>query len=1140
MNFIRQIYERARLPPQTRSHAMRGHRLPTVRTLLMGLVLGCMLPGMVGTIFLFIKDIQVERKQLEQSSVQMAHALSLVLDQKFSQLETTALMLAQDQTLRDNKLALFQNNAVSALARVQIAGHMVLSDASGQVVLNTLTDFGAALPLYGNQAQLRQVFATGQSVISDVFIGGFRKKHAITIAVPVFNGGKIIYVLSISFDPERINELLRQQSFPKDWIAFALDSKGVIAARTYKFEETVGKAAALTKYKMFNEQNEGVIELVSQEGARNLTAFSTAPNSKWRVGIGIPRESLELALMRKAALMGVGLLLLLGLGIVLALFMGRRIARSVTGLTLPARDLIDGNPLRVPKVYFEEANEVATAMADTSQKLGLKSIEVQIALQNSRDSEKLLIEANLNLESRVMERTQALADLYNQAPCGYHSLDAQGLIIDINQTALDLLGYTREAVIGQSPTQFFDAKNIALFAQVFPKLMRDGKLENIEHEVICKDGSHIPVLISSNLVFDVQGQVVGSRATMINNSVNKARQQKIADLSLFLTEVMESLTFGVVVLNEARDVVLRNQQFGPILGYPPELAQKESLNFAEMVRFNFDRGDYPDQTYEEVLGGFLQLMHDRKTICFERLQANGTYLEVRGKVISKDWILLIYTDITAFKTAEQVLAQAREAAEVANLAKSQFLANMSHEIRTPLNAVLGMAQVLMQPNISESNRRDYAGTILNSGQSLLALLNDILDLSKIEAGKLDLEAIALAPAQLIGEIKDLFTPSTRAKGLTIEVRWNGPENRYLGDPNRLSQMLSNLVGNAIKFTLQGVIRIEAREVVCTEQTATLEFSVSDSGIGIAKDKQALLFQTFSQADNSTTRQFGGSGLGLSIVRKLAQAMGGESGLESEAGIGSRFWFRIQADLLPADALDLHEQAGISTTSGVGATITPLRGRVLVIEDNPVNQMVMKVMLGQMGLEVALADDGQQALDALMGGERVQLILTDLQMPVMDGYQAAQRIRQWEAQTQQKRHPIIALSADAFTDVRVRCLAVGMDEMMSKPVMQGDLWAVLEKWLPAAPLAPQKVPTRLDQKSVDPAAISALVSEILPMLAQGKADAIDRFKALQELVADSTLAPELAEVGLPLKKFHFDLARERLDQMASKYEWSATP
>jgi len=269
-------------------------------------------------------------------------------------------------------------------------------------------------------------------------------------------------------------------------------------------------------------------------------------------------------------------------------------------------------------------------------------------------------------------------------------------------------------------------------------------------------------------------------------------------------------------------------------------------------------------------------------------------------------------------------------------------------------------------------------------------------------------------------------------------------------------------------------------------------------------------------------------------------MGGEAGLESEAGIGSRFWFRIQADLLPADAQSLQEQAGISTNSGVEATITPLRGRVLVIEDNPVNQMVMKVMLGQMGLEVALADDGQKALDALMGGERVQLILTDLQMPVMDGYQAAQRIRQWEAQTQQKRHPIIALSADAFTDVRVRCLAVGMDEMMSKPVMQGDLWAVLEKWLPAAPLAPQKVPTRLDQKSVDPAAISALINELLPMLAQGKADAIDRFKALQELVAGSTLAPELAEVGLPLKKFHFDLARERLDQMASKYEWSATP
>ena len=348
-------------------------------------------------------------------------------------------------------------------------------------------------------------------------------------------------------------------------------------------------------------------------------------------------------------------------------------------------------------------------------------------------------------------------------------------------------------------------------------------------------------------------------------------------------------------------------------------------------------------------------------------------------------------------------------------------------------------------------------------------------------------------------------------------------------------MLANLVGNAIKFTQHGSIRIEASEVACSGPSATLEFAVVDTGIGIAKDKQDLLFRTFSQADSSTTRNYGGTGLGLSIVRTLARAMGGEAGVESKAGVGSRFWFRVQVGLT-ADALAVSSQVLLGTTPGHAAQTPQLIGRVLVIEDNPINQQVMQVLLGQMGLEVALADDGQQALDALMAGENAQLILTDLQMPVMDGYTAAQRIREWEVQTGQKRRPIIAFSADAYAGVRARCLAAGMDEVLSKPVLQADLWAALAKWLPAAPVAPQSAPLPAVLKVVDRDAVIALVNEILPMLARGKADAIDRFQALQELVAGSELELEMADAGLPLKEFRFDLTRQRLLQMASKYEW----
>jgi signal transduction histidine kinase/DNA-binding response OmpR family regulator len=488
------------------------------------------------------------------------------------------------------------------------------------------------------------------------------------------------------------------------------------------------------------------------------------------------------------------------------------------------------------------------------------------------------------------------------------------------------------------------------------------------------------------------------------------------------------------------------------------------------------------------------------------------------------------------------LTIARDDAESANLAKSRFLATMSHEIRTPMNAVLGMAQVLLQPNVSEANRLDYARTIFNSGRTLLALLNDILDLSKIEAGKVDLEFIALEPAQLVGETQSLFAQSAHAKGLVIDAYWSGPARSYLGDPNRLRQMLSNLVGNAIKFTQQGSIRIEASEVACTGQRATLEFSVADSGIGIAKDKQALLFQTFSQADSSTTRHYGGSGLGLSIVRTLAQAMGGEVGVESEVGVGSRFWFRARLDLAPTDEPAALAQATATATAHIGANgpSALLRGRVLVIEDSLVNQKVMRAMLGPMGIAVVLADDGQQGLECAMAGGRVDLILMDLHMPVLDGYGATQRIRQWEAQAQKKRTPIIALSADAFEGVQARCLAAGMDAVLSKPVLLDDLWEALAKWLPAVPADVTAPAASAVGKVIDPAAIIALIDQILPMLAHNKADAIGRFKALQELVAGTELAPEMAEVGLPLKEFRFDLTLDRLSQMASKYKWKTVP
>ena len=512
--------------------------------------------------------------------------------------------------------------------------------------------------------------------------------------------------------------------------------------------------------------------------------------------------------------------------------------------------------------------------------------------------------------------------------------------------------------------------------------------------------------------------------------------------------------------------------------------------------------------------------------------------EEKGKRAAE---LVIANDELTFQNEEKgklavELTTARDDAESANLAKSRFLATMSHEIRTPMNAVLGMAQVLLQPNISEANRLDYARTILTSGQTLLALLNDILDLSKIEAGKVDLEAIAMQPAQLLSETRSLFKPTADLKGLKLDVNWSGPVGTYLGDPHRLSQMLSNLVGNAIKFTSQGSIHVEAAEVACIDDDATLEFSVSDSGVGIAPDKLELLFQNFSQVDSSTTRNYGGTGLGLSIVRTLAQLMGGEVGVQSEVGAGSRFWFRIRARRLQGASHGAVQSSGM-VAPDPGALIT-FDARVLVVEDNLQNQKVALALLKLLGASVSLAQNGQQAL---LMSRSVDLILMDLEMPLLDGYQATQQIRQWELSAKQPRRPIIALTASAFAEDRQRCLQAGMDEVMTKPMELNVLTAALRRWLPGAVSEPVATAASSEPaKVLDVARAQGLMHELEPLLENLQYKAFARFKDLQELARATPLAPLLLRADAALQAYQFGVALAELQKLMADPAWQGEP
>lgn len=531
-------------------------------------------------------------------------------------------------------------------------------------------------------------------------------------------------------------------------------------------------------------------------------------------------------------------------------------------------------------------------------------------------------------------------------------------------------------------------------------------------------------------VFSLLTLLVGF--VLLRNRHEMMRSQAI------LEGAVQNISQGLFVVDQRRRVPVMNARAIELLGFPAHLARPGVL-FDDILQWQLESGEFDNAEAEAIRslarsGGFTA-----GSSLYHRTRPNGTVLEFQSKLLDSGLAVRTITDITAQRHHETELAKARDAAMAAARARSAFLATMSHEIRTPLNGVIGIANLLEEMELGRE-QREHVRLIKRSGDHLLTLINDVLEFSRLDAGRIELEAVAFDPAALVRDACDLFVALAMMKGLHLSTTIEGAiPPLALGDPGRLRQVLLNLVGNAVKFTEQGWVRVALRVAPVPPEKAgadvRLEFSVADSGIGMAPEAVAGMFEEFTQMDGSISRRYGGSGLGLAICRRLVELMGGRIEVDTALGRGSCFRFGVQLPVVDGTVSGVEV---VAETNQIEARSL----RVLLVEDNQINQLVARHMLERLGHSSVTANNGLEAL-AVLKDQSFDLILMDAMMPEMDGLAATRHIRAHEGRAHQL---IVGLTAGSRHEDLAACLDAGMDIVTTKPITIDRLRAAIAEGL----------------------------------------------------------------------------------------------
>ncbi|WP_426342368.1 response regulator [Pseudoduganella sp. S-14] len=952
--------------------------------MLFALVLACALPATLGFGLLIQHFYTRERAQVERDSLFVVRSMMQAVDRDLDLGIIAARALAMSAELDQGDLAGFHRKAVNIVNAGFPGSNIVLSTRDSVQLLNTLRPFGQQIPDPGSRERIQRVFETGQVVVSDVFIGGVTGKPLVAVHVPVIRGGQVVYCLSVGYQPGNLGRVLASATLPRDRVLAIFDRKGVIIARTHEPERFVGKPGSDAVVKRLGETDEAVFESTTLEGIPVYTIFTRSSRSGWAVAVGVPRATILQELLASVTWLTWIVLALLLAGFGLAWFISGKIRQ---------------------------------------------------------------------LESLIHERTDQLEDanvristVVDSVGEGIITIDEQGRIETFNRAASEIFGYSAQEVVGAGIQMLMPESIRAAHQHGMRRFLSGG-----EPHVIGKGAVELPALRKDGTLFTVELSISAIR----------------------------------------------------------------------------DEGKY------RFVG--------------------------------------VLRDVTELKKSQEALREAVNEAQAANAAKSSFLANMSHELRTPMNAVLGMAHLMTTTPLSLEQRR-YLTMLRTSGQSLLALLNDILDFSKIEAGKVQFNTIRFELDAVLHAVSTIMSVNAGEKELELVIGVEPDVPRMLlGDPLRLQQVLVNLTSNAIKFTARGEVSLKVECAECDQQRSVMRFIVCDTGIGISAEQTANLFAPFAQADESVTRKFGGTGLGLVICQRLVELQGGSIALESRPGEGSTFTVTLPFGAVPAGqqqapsgagarplrvlVLDDHftsrvylsktlqawgwgvdiassgaeaekmlalaaqralpydviladwsvpgddrryidglrepqgprvpvilmvsayerskmleedadrkglltkpitasalydtvhevlDKGGLHEVQADAAPALRISGRLLLVEDNAMNQLVAVGILERAGATIDVAGNGEEAVRILRASpEAYRLVLMDVQMPVMDGYTATRIIRQKLG----LKLPIVAMTAGVMESERADCLAAGMDDFIPKPLDIDEMMQTLERYLP---------------------------------------------------------------------------------------------